>query len=70
MVYKIVIQNWMRRKDTISYLGIWENLHKPHLTALNSMQLKVLHDRVGKCRKQKDTNQITNPLKLLITNHS
>ena len=49
----IVIQNWMRRKDTISYLGIWENLHKPHLTALNSMQLKVLHDRAGKCRKQK-----------------
>ena len=26
--------------------------------ALNSMQLEVLHDRVGKCRKQKDTNQI------------
>ena len=25
----IVIQNWMRRKDTISYLGVWENLHNP-----------------------------------------
>ena len=37
------------------------------LIALNSMQLKVLHDRVGKCRKQKDTNQITNPIKSLIT---
>ena len=29
------------------------------------MQLKVLHDRVGKCRKQKDTNQI--PPLLVIT---
>ena len=26
----IVIQNWMRRKDTIFYLGVWENLHNPH----------------------------------------
>ena len=22
------IQNWMRNKDVISYLGLWENIHK------------------------------------------
>ena len=42
------------------------------LITLNSMQLKVLqtNDRFGKCRKQKDTNQITNPIKQLITHPS
>ena len=30
----IVIQNWMRRKDTISYLGVWENLHNPHFNCI------------------------------------
>ena len=30
----IVIQNWMRRKDTISYLGVWENLHNPHFKCI------------------------------------
>ncbi|MBO5386878.1 MAG: KilA-N domain-containing protein [Lachnospiraceae bacterium] len=26
---KDVIQNWMRRKDTIEFLGLWEMLHNP-----------------------------------------
>lgn len=30
----IVIQNWMRRKDTISYLGVWENLHNPDFRSI------------------------------------
>ena len=30
----IVIQNWMRRKDTISYLGVWENLHNPNFKSI------------------------------------
>ncbi|MBQ6723162.1 MAG: KilA-N domain-containing protein [Paludibacteraceae bacterium] len=30
----IVIQNWMRRKDTISYLGVWENLHNPDFKSI------------------------------------
>ena len=68
MVYKIVIQNWMRRKDTISYLGVWENLHNPHFNCIEFDAIKVLHDRVGKCRKQKNTNQITNPLIYLSLN--
>ena len=27
---KDVIQNWMRRKDTIEFLGLWEMLHNPN----------------------------------------
>ena len=30
----IVIQNWMRRKDTISFLGVWENLHNPDFNGI------------------------------------
>ena len=30
----IVIQNWMRRKDTISYLGVWENLHNHNFNCI------------------------------------
>ena len=30
----IVIQNWMRRKDTISYLGVWKNLHNPNFKSI------------------------------------
>ena len=40
MVYKIVIQNWMRRKDTISYLGVWENLHNPHFNCIEFDAIK------------------------------
>lgn len=25
----IVINNWMRSKDTIAFLGLWERLHNP-----------------------------------------
>lgn len=24
----VVIQNWMRNRDTIVFLGLWESLHK------------------------------------------
>ena len=37
----IVIQNWMRRKDTISYLGVWEICTTLILKASNSMQLRM-----------------------------
>ena len=36
----IVIQNWMRRKDTISYLGVWENLHNPHFNCIEFDAIK------------------------------
>ena len=38
----VVIQNWMRLKDTIEFLGFWEQLSNPNLIASNSRQLKLL----------------------------
>lgn len=36
----IVIQNWMRRKDTISYLGVWETLHNPNFNCVEFDAIK------------------------------
>ena len=36
----IVIQNWMRRKDTISYLGVWETLHNPKFNCIEFDAIK------------------------------
>ena len=36
----IVIQNWMRRKDTISYLGVWETLHNPNFNCIEFDAIK------------------------------
>ena len=36
----IVIQNWMRRKDTISYLGVWENLHNHNFNCIEFDAIK------------------------------
>lgn len=36
----IVIQNRMRRKDTISYLGVWENLHNPDFKSIEFDAIK------------------------------
>ncbi len=27
---RFIIRNWMRGKDTIEFLGVWEELHNPH----------------------------------------
>ena len=37
---RFVIQNWMRRKDTISYLGVWENLHNPKFKSIEFDAIK------------------------------
>lgn len=29
------IQNWMRNKDTIEYLGLWESLHNPRFNRVH-----------------------------------
>jgi hypothetical protein len=33
---KDVVKNWMRQKNTLEYLGLWERLHNPHLKGSNS----------------------------------
>lgn len=35
-----VIQNWMRNRDVIEFLGLWERLHNPDLKPSNSRGLK------------------------------
>ena len=35
-----VIGNWMRNRNTIEYLGIWESLYNPNFKPSNSRGLK------------------------------
>ena len=36
----IVVANWMRNHSTISFLGLWEQIHNPNLNLSNSIGLK------------------------------
>ena len=38
---KVPIATWMRNKDVISYLGLWEKLHNPDFKGTNSRPLKM-----------------------------
>ena len=31
---KMVIQNWMRNRNTIEFLGVWEGLHNPEFKGI------------------------------------
>lgn len=44
-----VIQNWMRNRDVIEFLGLWERLHNPDFTPL---------EFEGGGRKQTGANEI------------
>ena len=39
-----VIQNWMRNRNVIRFIGLWEKLNNPILIASNSRQLKTKPD--------------------------
>lgn len=41
---EIVIQNWMRRRDTIDYLGFWEKLNNPDF---NHIEFDVIRNSAG-----------------------
>ena len=43
----MVIQNWMRRKDTIEYLGLWEHLNNP---SFNDTEFDVIKTSSGSNR--------------------
>ena len=43
---RFVIQNWMRRIDTIQYLGLWEQLTIRILTVSNSIRLEAKPDTI------------------------
>ena len=40
------IQNWMRNKDTIEFLGLWEQLNNPDFKPVEFEGFKKLH-RLG-----------------------
>ena len=40
-----VIANWMRNRDTIDFLGVWESLHNPNF---NSLEFEGIEKQAGK----------------------
>jgi hypothetical protein len=41
---RFVIQNWMRNKNTIEFLGLWEELHNPNF---NRVQFEAVRSEAG-----------------------
>ena len=39
-----VIQNWMRDRDAVEFLGLWEDLHKPNF---NRVQFDAFKNEVA-----------------------
>lgn len=37
----VVIQNWMRLKDTIEFLGFWEQLSNPNFNCIEFEAIKA-----------------------------
>ncbi len=40
----IIIQNWMRKKNTIQYLAVWESLYNPNF---NCLEFDAIKNRAG-----------------------
>ena len=41
---RFVIQNWMRNRNTIEFLGVWEELHNPNF---NRVQFEAVRNEAG-----------------------
>ena len=41
---RFAIQNWMRNRNTIEFLGLWESLHNPHF---NRVQFDTFRTESG-----------------------
>lgn len=41
---RFVIQNWMRNRNTIEFLGVWEELHNPNF---NRVQFEAVKNEAG-----------------------
>ena len=44
---RFVIQNWMRNKDTIDYLGLWESIYNPNF---NRVGFEAVENEAGRNR--------------------
>ena len=48
---RLPIRDWMRSKEVISYLGLWESIHNENFKGANSIRLKMkLEATLLKCR--------------------
>ena len=36
-----VVKNWLRRKDTIEFIGLWEKLNNPNFNVVEFDQFKI-----------------------------
>ena len=41
---RFVIQNWMRNRNTVEFLGVWESLHNPEF---NRVQFEAVKSEAG-----------------------
>jgi len=41
---RYVVQNWMRNRDTVEFLGLWEELHNP---SFNRVQFDAFKNEVA-----------------------
>lgn len=41
---RFVIRNWMRNRNTIEFLGVWEELHNPNF---NRVQFEAVRNEAG-----------------------
>ena len=41
---EIIIQNWMRNRNTVEFLGVWEQLHNPNF---NHIEFDVIKNQTG-----------------------
>lgn len=39
-----VIQNWMRNRNTVRFLGLWENFHNP---SFNYLEFEAIENEAG-----------------------
>ena len=46
---RFVIQNWMRNKDTIDYLGLWESIYNPNF---NRVGFEAVENESGRNRSE------------------
>lgn len=52
-----VIQNWLRGRDVLEFLGLWEQLHNPNFNPSNSRGLKCkLALMLSQCHQKNGLN--------------
>lgn len=48
---RLPIRDWMRNKEVISFLGLWESIHNENFKGANSTPLKMKQEVISlKCR--------------------